>query len=109
MIRSTNVSSTQKFRARLRDVFDLELSDDDAPPLSPSGKLAAMPELPDIVTYLDALDRLLTAGRYVIPVWQFNEGLIAHKVEMKYPDRIPLYGDGPNFMPEVWWWDASKN
>lgn len=56
-----------------------------------------------------ALDRLLTAGRYVIPFWQFDEGLIAHKVEMKYPDRIPLYGDGPNFMPEVWWWDASAN
>ncbi|MCZ4254957.1 extracellular solute-binding protein [Sulfitobacter sp. G21635-S1] len=56
-----------------------------------------------------ALDRLLTAGRYVIPFWQFDEGLIAHKVEMKYPDRIPLYGDGPNYMPEVWWWDASQN
>jgi peptide/nickel transport system substrate-binding protein len=23
---------------------------------------------------------------------------------MKYPDVIPIYGDGPNYMPEVWWW-----
>lgn len=50
-----------------------------------------------------ALDRVLTAGRYVIPIWQFNEGLIAHRATMKYPDYIPLYGDGPNYMPEVWW------
>ncbi len=54
-----------------------------------------------------ALDRVLTAGRYVIPFWQFDEGLIAHRREMRYPDRLPLYGDGPNFMPEVWWWDAG--
>ncbi|KIN60994.1 ABC transporter, periplasmic substrate-binding protein [Sulfitobacter noctilucae] len=54
-----------------------------------------------------ALDRLLTAGRYVIPFWQFDEGLIAHQSTMKYPDRIPLYGDGPNFMPEVWWHQAE--
>ncbi|MEM6939252.1 MAG: extracellular solute-binding protein [Pseudomonadota bacterium] len=52
-----------------------------------------------------ALDRVLTAGRYVIPIWQFNEGRIAHRAEMRYPARLPLYGDGPNFMPEVWWWE----
>ena len=50
-----------------------------------------------------ALDRVLTAGRYVIPFWQFDEGLIAHRAFMKYPDYVPLYGDGPNYMPEVWW------
>lgn len=51
-----------------------------------------------------ALDRVLTAGRYVIPFWQYTTGQIAHISEMKYPDRLPLYGDGPNFMPEVWWY-----
>ena len=56
-----------------------------------------------------ALDRVLTAGRYVIPIWSFDEGRIAHRSEMKYPDHIPLYGDGPNFMPEVWWWDDASN
>lgn len=51
-----------------------------------------------------ALDRLLMAGRYVIPFWSFTEGRIAHVAQMKFPDTLPLYGDGSNFMPEVWWW-----
>ena len=63
----------------------------------------------DFTAATRALDRILTSGRYVIPFWQFNEGLIAHRAEMKYPDTLPIYGDGPNFMPEVWWWDASQN
>jgi peptide/nickel transport system substrate-binding protein len=54
-----------------------------------------------------ALDRVLTAGRYVIPVWQYSEGRIAHDARMKYPDQLPIYGDGPNFMPEVWWWEED--
>ncbi len=54
-----------------------------------------------------ALDRVLTAGRYVIPVWQYSEGRIAHDARMKYPDKLPIYGDGPNFMPEVWWWQED--
>ena len=54
-----------------------------------------------------ALDRVLTAGRYVIPFWQYDEGLIAHDARMKYPDTLPIYGDGPNFMPEVWWWEPK--
>ena len=55
-----------------------------------------------------ALDRLLTAGRYVIPFWQFTKGYIAHVKELKYPENLPVYGDGPNFMPEVWWYEASE-
>ncbi len=54
-----------------------------------------------------ALDRILTAGRYVIPFWQYTTGRIAHIKEMKFPDELPLYGDGPNYMPEVWWYEAS--
>jgi peptide/nickel transport system substrate-binding protein len=61
----------------------------------------------DFVAATRALDRLLTAGRYVIPIWQFDEGRIAHDVRMKYPENIPLYGDGPNYMPGVWWWDET--
>ncbi|EDQ04548.1 Oligopeptide-binding protein AppA [Sulfitobacter indolifex] len=65
-------------------------------------------ESADFVAATRALDRILTAGRYVIPFWQFDEGLIAHDARMAYPDEIPLYGDGPNFMPEVWWWKPAE-
>ncbi|WP_406644656.1 extracellular solute-binding protein [Aliisedimentitalea scapharcae] len=52
-----------------------------------------------------ALDRVLTAGRYVIPIWQFDKGRIAHAKQLKYPDTLPLYGDRIGFMPEVWWFE----
>jgi peptide/nickel transport system substrate-binding protein len=55
-----------------------------------------------------ALDRVLMAGRYVIPIHQYNVGLIAHKAELKYPaDKLPIYGDGIGFLPEVWWHEAN--
>lgn len=61
----------------------------------------------DFVAAVHALDRILTAGRYVIPIWQFDVGRIAHIKEMKFPDRLPVYGDGIWFMPEVWWYEAD--
>ncbi len=51
-----------------------------------------------------ALDRLLMAGRYVIPVWYSNISRIAHVKELRYPDYIPMYGDWLGFQPELWWW-----
>ena len=59
------------------------------------------------LTAVRALDRVLTAGRYVIPFWQYTETHIAHVRQMRFPDTLPVYGDGPNFMPEVWWIDPS--
>jgi peptide/nickel transport system substrate-binding protein len=61
----------------------------------------------DFLAAVRALDRVLTAGRYVVPFWQYTTGLIAHDARMKFPDRLPIYGDGPEFMPELWWWDPS--
>lgn len=62
----------------------------------------------DFTAATKALDRVLTAGRYVVPFWQFTEDRIAHIAEMKYPAHVPLYGDGPNYMPEVWWIEPEK-
>jgi len=64
-------------------------------------------ETSEFVAATRGLDRILTAGRYVVPFWQFDEGLIAHDARMAYPEKIPLYGDGPNYMPEVWWWEPK--
>jgi len=54
-----------------------------------------------------ALDRILMAGRYVIPIWQYDVGRIAHVRQMRYPDTLPVYGDGYWFMPDVWWWQED--
>ncbi|MEP1930060.1 MAG: ABC transporter substrate-binding protein, partial [Roseibium sp.] len=59
----------------------------------------------DFIAVVQALDRVLTTGRYVIPFWQFNVGRIAHAKELKFPKNLPVYGDGPSFMPELWWYE----
>ena len=63
----------------------------------------------DFIAATRALDRVLTAGRYVIPFWSYTEGRIAHVKEMKFPEALPIYGDGGQWMPEVWWWDDTPN
>ncbi|KIC33738.1 ABC transporter substrate-binding protein [Leisingera sp. ANG-S5] len=61
----------------------------------------------DFTAAVRALDRVLTAGRYVIPFWSFDTGRIAHIKEMRFPDRLPIYGDRTGFMPDVWWYQAD--
>ena len=57
----------------------------------------------DFVAAAQALDRVLTTGRYVIPIWYSNISRLAHKKELKFPAKLPLYGDWIGFQPEVWW------
>jgi peptide/nickel transport system substrate-binding protein len=54
-----------------------------------------------------ALDRVLTTGRYVIPIWQYDVGRIAHIRQLRYPDQQPIYGDRLGFMPDVWWYQEN--
>jgi len=59
----------------------------------------------EFVSASRALDRVLTAGRYVIPIHNFAVGRVAHVKQLHYPkDRLPIYGDGIHFLPEIWWW-----
>ena len=58
----------------------------------------------DFISAARALDRILTSGRYVIPLWQYDVDRIAHAKELKFPDYTPVYGDRPGFLPEVWWY-----
>ncbi len=51
-----------------------------------------------------ALDRVLTSGRYVIPLWFSDHSRLAHARQLRYPDHIPMYGDWLGFLPETWWW-----
>ncbi|WP_417721645.1 extracellular solute-binding protein [Salipiger sp.] len=51
-----------------------------------------------------ALDRILTTGRYVIPVYQYPVSLIAHAKELHFPDHLPVYGDWLDWQAQTWWW-----
>lgn len=54
---------------------------------------------------VQALDRVLVTGRYVIPVWYSDRSRIAHRRELHYPARLPLYGDWLGFLPDLWWYE----
>ncbi len=58
----------------------------------------------DFVAAVQALDRVLTSGRYFLPVWYQNIGRIAHAKQLHFPEKLPIYGDWPGFQPEVWWY-----
>jgi len=51
-----------------------------------------------------ALDRVLTTGRYVVPIWHSPVSRLAHKAWLHYPDdRVQMYGDWIGFQPDAWW------
>jgi len=66
--------------------------------------MLAAPDRAGFVAATRALDRVLTAGRYVIPIHRYAVGRIAHRADLTYPvDNLPIYGDGIHFLPTVWW------
>ncbi len=62
----------------------------------------------EFIAAVRALDRLLTTGRYVIPVWYADHSRIAHRKELNFPERLPIYGDWLGFQPDVWWYEEQK-
>ncbi|AJE47260.1 extracellular solute-binding protein [Celeribacter indicus] len=52
-----------------------------------------------------ALDRVLTAGRYAIPLYAWNESFDAHVKELHYPEPLPLYGDWILWRETTWYWE----
>lgn len=60
----------------------------------------------DFLAAVHGLDRVLTAGRYVVPIWYSPESRLAFKKQMHYrEDHLPAYGDWAGFLPDVWWWE----
>ncbi len=62
------------------------------------------PSQDDFVASVRAMDRLLTAGRYVIPFYQWNVSRIAHDKNLHHPETMPVMGDWPGWQPDVWWY-----
>ena len=69
------------------------------------GRLLTSESQEDFRAAVKALDRLLTSGRYVIPIYQWNISRLAHVKELRHPDYIPIFGDWPGWQPDVWWWE----
>lgn len=71
--------------------------------------IAAMLKAPDrseFIAATKALDRVLTSGRYVIPIWYSDVSRLAYAADLKYPEKLPLYGDWTGFLPDTWWQEA---
>ena len=68
-------------------------------------RMLTSPDRADYISAVRALDRILMAGRYVIPIWYSPYSMIAHDSNLKYPVNIPAYGDWINFLPDVWWFE----
>ena len=60
-------------------------------------------EREEFVAATQALDRILTTGRYVVPFWFSNVSYVAHDAALKHPEALPVYGDWIGWLPEVWW------
>jgi peptide/nickel transport system substrate-binding protein len=72
--------------------------------------IAAMLKAPnsdDFTAATKALDRVLTSGRYVIPIWYSDVSRLAYSANLKYPEKIPLYGDWTGFLPDTWWYETK--
>lgn len=71
------------------------------------GRLLTSESQDDFVSAVKALDRTLTAGRYVIPIYQWNISRIAHSKNLHFPDTMPIFGDWPGWQPDVWWYSED--
>ena len=52
-----------------------------------------------------ALDRVLRAGHYWVPMWYRDTSWVAHWDAFSRPERQPKLGIGA---PDTWWWDEAK-
>lgn len=69
------------------------------------GKLLNSESQDDFRAAVKAMDRVLTAGRYVIPIYQWNVSRVAHAKELHFPENLPIFGDWPGWQPDVWWYE----
>ena len=66
-------------------------------------KIMKSKSIKELQSITRSMDRILMAGRYVIPIYHNGPSRIAHKSNLRYPSKTPLYGDRIGFFPDVWW------
>lgn len=67
-------------------------------------KIGASVDRAELVTAVHALDRLLLAGHYVVPLYHLTEDRVAYWDRLGRPEVTPTYG----FVLETWWEDPVK-
>jgi microcin C transport system substrate-binding protein len=69
-------------------------------------KITAAPDREQQVAAIKALDRVLLANNFVIPMFYSGESKIAYWKRITHPQNLPEYGIG---FPDIWWsQDAAK-
>jgi microcin C transport system substrate-binding protein len=68
-------------------------------------KILAAETRPALTTACRALDRVLRAGRYWVPMWFRGAHPIAYWDMYVHPEIPPTYDLGA---PATWWYDADK-
>jgi microcin C transport system substrate-binding protein len=68
-------------------------------------KIANAQSRVDLNTACRALDRVLRASHYWVPMWYRDEALLAYWDAFSRPDKQPRLGTGA---PDTWWWDEQK-
>jgi microcin C transport system substrate-binding protein len=60
---------------------------------------------PELTIACRALDRVLRAGRYWVPMWYNDKTLLAYWDMFSRPQTMPKFGTGA---PDTWWYDPTK-
>jgi microcin C transport system substrate-binding protein len=68
-------------------------------------KIANAQSRPELNVAARALDRVLRAAHYWIPMWYRDQALLAYWDAFSRPERQPKLGTGA---PDTWWWDEEK-
>lgn len=58
----------------------------------------------DFTDAVRALDRLLVAGHYLVPLYHIGEQWVARQNYIRHPDMLPLYG----YQLPVWWDERAQ-
>nr|WP_229426660.1 extracellular solute-binding protein [Microvirga alba] len=59
----------------------------------------------ELVTACRALDRVLRAGQYWVPMWWKANNWLAYWDQFSHPEKKPRFSTGA---PDTWWYDAEK-
>jgi microcin C transport system substrate-binding protein len=68
-------------------------------------KIAKAQSRVELNTAAKALDRVLRAGHYWVPMYYRDETWVAYWDAFSRPERQPKLGTGA---PDTWWWDEAK-